>query len=341
MLFPFTKRFFELAKIRRDFVPTVINDLASRDFTGHVVLLDERQSQTVTLESGQLRSTAMWRSPAGFERRCASRDRHFQSFEEDVSVEILEADVGMAALSHQFCRAQPVWRGVGKRWLEEAKRECMETGMAVLGRLQGPVCELALVRERRIEVAYRFDVHEGVYRQVGENFWEDELQADTALELVPLGATLYPQPELAASDALTATVEKYTLVLDWICEHLSSSLGSGGMSSVNALVEVFKKKYPPLYRGVYMNPETGKVNWDHLMNNRERVNLSYRYDMFLLYLDELIMKFTQLLYEKVGVDGLKAFGKEVMRMRKITPDMDIEATRTFFRKLDKLVQAGK
>ena len=102
-----------------------------------------------------------------------------------------------------------------------------------------------------------------------------------------------------------------------------------------------RRSTPPLYRGVYLNPETGKVNWEHLQNNRERVNLSYRYDMFLLYLDELIMKFTQLLYEKAGIEGLKEFGKEVKRLKRATPDLDDESTHIFFQKLDRLVQAGK
>ena len=138
MLFPFSKRFFELAKIKRYFVPTVISDLAAHGFTGHVVLLDESRSQTFTLEAGRLCSTALWRSPAGFQRRCAVSDNNFSQFTEDLTVEILEADAGMAALTHQFCRAQPVWRGVGRHWLEEAKKECMNTGLAVFGAFKRP-----------------------------------------------------------------------------------------------------------------------------------------------------------------------------------------------------------
>ena len=80
------------------------------------------------------------------------------------------------------------------------------------------------------------------------------------------------------------------------------------------------------------------MNWEWLANNRDKVNVRYRYDKFLLYLDEILLQSIQILFEKAGTEGVRDLRGEISRMKEHAPDLEQEPTRIFFRKMEQLLK---
>ena len=337
MLFPFNNRMLSIPDFGTEYLGTIIGDLKRLAVTGHVAVLMEERADVLSLMNGEPVSGCRWFWPEGIQRLPAGAGPFLSDLPERVTVEVLQADEGAVAMARLFCRIEPAWRGDGER--DAVFRRWASSGTVVLARHHGPVCELALVDDGRMSVAYRFDEFEGIFRRVGPSFWDVDVKPKAVLEAVVAGSLLYPYPELAfPPDPLEILTERYVLVLDLIRRIVSERHGDETREIFSRILETYKKKYSPLYRGVYMNPETGEINWKQLLVNRDRVNIKYRYEKFLLYLDEVLVHAIRMLSNRTGADGMRELTSGAARLKKASPDLDSRAVRTFFRKLYHMIK---
>jgi hypothetical protein len=171
-----------------------------------------------------------------------------------------------------------------------------------------------------------------------EGFFEDA-PPNGVYELIE-PALIHPKPALdGAPEPLDILLEKYIAALNLSEQVLRTHNEIRTVELVDQLLEHLKEKYPPLYRGVYRNPETGFINWEQIRFNREKVNVQYRYDRFVLYLDEIVLKVLQLIQKETGVAGVERISAEIGRLRDASPDLDFEPVQLLFERLGKLLAA--
>ncbi len=339
MLFPFDERHLTIPALHASYLPSVLADLEREAFSGHMVVLTKERSLTVTLSDGYPVSNCEWRVVEGLDRLPHGRGRLFLNLPDVVAVEILEADDAVVAMTRLFSRAQPSWRMTTDRNPDELSAELSRHSAAVVARRYDGVCELAFADGGELKLGYRFNGDTASFERVGPQTWLQTQVESSIWEVVPVDLVTYPEPDGSGIyDPLGTIMEKYVMVLDLLGDMLRRLDPKGGDSVIASLLEIFKQKYPPLYRGVYLNPETGHVNWDWLMTNRDKVNILYRYEKFLLYLDELLLQYTQLFFDRFGVDGIARLREAITELKAASPDKDDPLTRRFFRKLDQVLK---
>jgi hypothetical protein len=342
MLFPFETRNAVMESLPCEYVATVIADLRRAYFTGFCLLVNADHAVTVLFRAGEeLAALRYWpgQPPQALTPACSRIDG---GFSENVDVHVLSAAADAVALAQICFRGQLHASQTGVVTSEQASALCRNSPDAVLVRRVEGVCELAAIRDARIWVGYRFDPEaQRFFRVDAAGFFTDPPEDAVVSIFTP--RLVHPKPRFDDSrEPLGILAETYTAALNLAEGILREDIGAKAAEFGDRLLAHFKEKYPPLYRGLYRNPETGFINWEQLPLNRDKVNRAYRYERFVLYLDEVLLKYLQGLRKESGIVGLERFARELETLRAATPDPEFVPLRDFFLRLEKLLGlAGK
>jgi len=212
-------------------------------------------------------------------------------------------------------------------------------GSLLLARLNGPLAEFALLDSGSFVCACRFDRNAGNFLNCDESTWESGNTKEHSFWLTLSGTSRINPPEMDDfDDPLMLIVEKYFVVFNHMQEIMDNLYGENTLQELNQLLERYKQKYPPLYRGLYINPETHRINWERMVDNRSRVDVKFRYDRFPLYLDEIMLDFVKLLYERTRIEGIRQLRDLIIKLKEFSPDRDSETSDRFFKKLEKVLR---
>lgn len=241
MLFPFTERVFSLEVFRRDYLPTLLGDLA-KGFSGHLLLLSERSGRIASLLDGRLVSGLRLHPSENFERLHVDDAALFEDLPEAVDVELLSAPEDAVAMTQVYCRTEPVWRGGSGRAAARAYEEAWNHDAAIVARRQGKVTEFAYLENGEFKIGYRFEAGEARYVRVGQSFFEGGLAPGGFLEVTPVGPLSAPEPELPRLvDPLAAAIEKYILVLNIVGRILYERQTELAPRVISKIIDVYKK----------------------------------------------------------------------------------------------------
>lgn len=315
----------------------MLEDLEESSHTGHVMFIDEDLSQTLSFLNGKPVSSVLWRKPEGIRRFYGSDKNIFANLGEKVSLEVLVAEKDAIAMTQIFCRSNAIFKG--PRQIATAaggvQAVCSSLETAILCRITNGVCETALLEKGKFTAGYFFDKEEKKFIRTGKSFLESNSESDAFFEVYN-GGLSSPLPKIEKGDnPLEIIIDKYILVFQ-MAEEILQKKCSDKNQPLEKLVEGLKSKYPPLYKGVYRNPESGQTNWSLMLKNRNKVDMAYRYDKFMLYFDELLMGHIKLLHIHCKKEGLLAFFERVNLMKEHTPDLNYPPTGLFFQKLDNI-----
>lgn len=333
MLLPYDERIMSLSALPGEFLSTLRRDAHSDRLTGFVLAMGAQDGLGLVYLDGEL--VAGYRSdgePAlrrgGFHTPLGDADLPAL-----LTIEWLRGDEGMVALAWRAVAKEPLWR---QRFgsIPETLTDAAGTPAAgVLVRYRGFISELAYVEDGAVVFGYTFDTEAGGFKRCPAGFWLKAGAAELPCEFVVAGPLDYAAPAFESSvDPLDLLIQRYQHLLGGLSQALRDELGEGTDERLSRLLDSFKRKYPPLYRGVYMNPETGLINWGQLLSNREKVNRKYRYDKFLLYLDEAVLQLGGFLRESAGAEGVARFKAEWQRLQQADEDADRGALRLFYAK---------
>jgi|GEM_PF-6139829 len=340
MLFPYTKRLLSLDLISRDYFPTLMNDLEIWQLTGNLLLLDDELSQVVTFLDGKAISSVMWRRQEGVRRFYKSDHDIFQNLPENVAMELFSAEKDAVAMTEVFCRSKSIWSGPAQIATSAGGVQTVASSLetVILSRVNNGVCELALMEKGQFTLGYCFDSDSRTFTRTGKSFLETNSDPQAVFSVFK-PELISPMPQLQQTvNPLEITADKYILVFQIAETVLENTCNDKTAAALDKLVEQLKSKYPPLYKGVYRNPETGQVNWSLMLSNRDKVDRAYRYDKFLLYFDELLMGHIKLLHAHCKQDGLKCFFEKIEKLKELTPDATYPPVEHFFDKLEKIAR---
>ncbi len=341
MLFPFEERAVSIASLPKAFVPTLTADLKKAAFSGHVVAMNDERSVVLTLDAGRPVSGMFYRDLEGPARLTTDTGFLFEKLSEQSAVEVLRADRISVSLARTFSRNRPAWHSRAKDAAKQVRQAAAEMELGVLARIRGPVCELACLEEGRFSFGYIFEEEESRFVRTDRSGWKESALPGDWLELVASGEPLVPEPELAnLRNPLTDVMTRYTDLFKIIGKILRDEHGQQGRDAISELLETFQAKYPPLYRGVYMNPEVGTINWERLLENRDRVNVNYRYEKFTLYLDEILAAYVEHLNRQSGPKGLQILKTAMGKVKQ--PDQPIanDPVTLLLRRINQLMREG-
>lgn len=337
MLFPHNKRILSIDSISRSYLVPLIKDVCSEDFTGLMVVMSGDLALVLTFIKGEERSHLFWSLRRDVYHAFSEKENVLECLPLEVKVEVLEAYEDAVVMTEMFSRGRPIFSGPAVNAITPALVLAQNSGNCLLARRRNGVCELALLQKGEVTVGYRYEDISGEFIRVGDSFFDAEDDPEYWLDLVD-GEMIHPELVLSmANDPLESTIEKFTAVVFIAETVLEGQIGGEAADLGRELLDALKEKYPPLYRGLYRNPETGQVNWGQLLKNRQRVNIKYRYDKFPLYLDEVLLKYIQILHQKTGVEGMGAFRFETERLKDACHDLDFEPVFQFFLKLDRMI----
>lgn len=342
MLLPFETRNAVLESLPREYTATVVADLRRASFTGFCLIVMPDHSLTLLFREGLEQGGMRYWPGQPPQPLTPASARVYESLSEQVDIHILSAAADVAALARIGFRGQLVALHRAALTQQELAVLCRDCPDGVLMRRQEGICELAALRGGQVWVAYRHDPEAGRFFRVdAAGFFADPPRQAELSVFTPL--LIHPEPLLDDSrEPLGILSETYTAALNLAEGLLRESVGAKAAEFGDRLLAHFKEKYPPLYRGLYRNPETGFINWEQLPLNRDKVNRAYRYERFVLYLDEVLLKYLQGLRKESGAAGLERLARELDALRAATPEPDFPPLRDFFLRLEKLLGlAGK
>lgn len=339
MLLPFDERLASLASFPLDYLGCVARDLRNESLSGLMLLTCQSQARGVIFENGLARAIYGYAGTPYLQRGGALPGAPLAQLPELLEVELFRLDMGMTAMAWRFAAKEPLWR-LRQGDLPELLADPSGTPLnGLLGRFGEGYLDLAYVTEGEIVFGYAFDSSSGGFRRSPSGFWQSAGQNDSPCEFVALGPLDHPAPALDdLADALALSMDRYRLLLSRLTLALHDLLGQSAVGALSRVVEEFKRKYPPLYRGVYLNPETGEVNWEQILANREKVKRKYRYDKFLLYADEVLLQVVSLLRERAGEEGVARFRSELLRVAQQETENDRPYIQFFHNKLAQLAR---
>ena len=339
MLLPFDERLASLASFPLDYLGCVTRDAANERLNGVLLVCSESQARGVLYENGQARAIYGYDGTPRLLRGGALPGAPFAGLSELVGIELFRLDAGMSAMAWRFAAREPLWR---MRQGDLPELLCAASGErlnGVLGRYGAGYLDLAYVVDGELVFGYAFDSSAGAFRRSPAGFWQSAGQDETPCEFVSVGPLAHPAPDFSGqADALALSMERYRLLLSRLTVALHDLLGQSADGTLARVVDDFKRKYPPLYRGVYLNPETGEVNWEQILANREKVKRKYRYDKFLLYADEVLLQMVNVLRERGGEDGVARFRAELLRVSQLETENERPYIQFFHNKLAQLAR---
>ncbi|RJO67162.1 MAG: hypothetical protein C4523_10145 [Myxococcales bacterium] len=334
MLFPFDSRALVLPAFPALYLRTVLADLAQARFTGYALVADDAAARVAVLINGEAAAGLLADRLGNLVRLAADGADLFADLPEKIDFSALSAAPDAAQMARLFCRAEPVWRRPDAA-LDDALQAAHSQRAALCVRRRAELAEFAWIEAGEFVAGYVWDERARGFERVERAAWEMGTAA-TALELFFPGSLTFSLPAVdRLPDALAAILGHYGEILNDMLRRLLALPGGAGRLAAEATLKALADKYPPLYRGLHVNPETGLINWDHLIQNRPKVNLAYRYDKFTLYLDEAVMQFLQALGKAGRADGLKALATSVSRLRARLAGADLPPVAALYQKLDK------
>lgn len=337
MLFPFDTRNAHMESLPREYLATVVADLRRVQATGFCLVTTADHSLSLLFREGREEAALRYWPGQPPQPLAPAGVSVTDELPERVDVHILSAAADVAALAQVCFRGRVHASRTGA--LDRNQADALAEGCpdAVLARRVEGVCELAAIRAGRFWVGYRFDP-EGrrFFRVDAAGFFTDPPEDAVVSVMEPV--LVHPRPRLdGIPEPVEILAESYTAALNLAEGILRESVGERAVDFGNRLLEHFKAKYPPLYRGLYRNPETGGINWEQLPLNRDKVNRDYRYERFTLYLDEVLLKYLQGLRKETGAPGLERLARELELLRTATPNPEFAPLRDFFLRLEKLL----
>lgn len=349
MLLPFSRRQLALAKSHPAFVPVVLRDLLAIDagFQGYIQAVDAHNAVTVLVVGGEPVHIARYNVGEGrFAVPSDTGPGAFDPMAADASVVVMGCDQLLSGVLGVVLGRAPDW--VLPPRAAEPESLIADLGgrydLFVVAAVENHVIEPAVFARGELGVFFKYDADENGFTEVRD--------ADAVIErLVTLGeggaVWVYASPGQPAltkpvldgpDDPFNRTLRMYGEIFDCVRDRLVEGGGDAAVAVLAEVLQVFKQKYPPLFRGVYVNPETFAVNWNHLHENRIKLSPRYRYDMFFLYMDELMLGMIKKLYEIKKMRGIVELMQFVGELRVRRAGAPSYFERVLFAKLDNLLK---
>ena len=341
MILPFTRRILSVPEIANRYVPTVLGDIVKKNgaFRGYILMHQPAASSLLLLDGGNITAGAFYSPQSGMVLNSCNCRPLMDNMDDSISVEVMECDDISFMMNHTFLTHRPALLQSSETGQFNVRERLPKEGGAVFARLSGPLAELSLWNDGEFVSAYCFDEELRHYIGCDETSWESGNASWRSFWLTVGGGAKICPPEMGYfEEPLLLVVEKYFVVFSHMQEIMDSLYGENTLQDLNGLLERYKQKYPPLYRGLYINPETHKINWERMLENRSRVDVKFRYDRFPLYLDEVLLDFVRLLYEHTRVEGVRQLRDIIVRLKEYSPDRDSETSDRFFKKLEKVLR---
>jgi|GEM_PF-6282425 len=341
MLLPFTRRILSIPEIANRYVPTVISDILKEEeeFCGYILIHQPASSSLILLDGAEIVAGAFYSPKSGLALNSCSCKPLMDNMGDMLSVEVLECDETTFSMNRTFLTHRPAACFTPQIETPRLREQLPAKGAVLLTRLFGPLAEISLWNDGEFVSAYCFDEELRHYANCDETIWENSNRQGQSLWLTVSGTVKICPPEMGDfEDPLMLVVEKYFVVFTHMQEIMDNLYGENTLTDLNLLLERYKQKYPPLYRGLYINPESHTINWERMIENRSRVDVKFRYDRFPLYLDEILLDFVKLLYERTRVEGVRQLRDLIIRLKEYSPDRDSETSDRFFKKLEKVLR---
>ena len=314
MLWPFSRRKMEFSKIHPEYLPIVLSDLKQREenFLGYVQIIGDDLSYTVLVHEGEpvqhvLSSNDGSSVPAPGVATKAIMDRVGQS----ATMFVMELDqLPAASLATMFSRRPDLVGGstvdCWNRMLEQA---LMSSDLFIVNIIDGIVNMPAVLQQGDVVLWMRFDENTKEYVAEPDSdalfaFCEknaERLRFAFYLDPMPWEQTItYSEAE----DPFICTAKSYFDIYEEIKHIMVRENREKAAREMYDLLKALREKYPPLYQGIFINPETLDVNWERILINRRKISHKFRYEPFFIYLDELLLMLIRKHYAIMGVRGI-------------------------------------
>jgi len=314
MLWPFSRRKMEMPKIRPEFLPIVLSDLDKREdnFLGYVQVVGSDMSYTVLVHDGvpvqHVFSASDGTSiPAPGIASKAIMDR----IGSVSTMLVMELDqLPAVSLATIFSRRPDLVGGkTAECWNRMLEQAVMESDLFIVNIIEGIVNMPAVVQQGEVVQWLRFDADTREYVVEHDS---DVLFAfcEKNAERLRFAFYLDPMPweqdigYTENDDPFICTAKSYFDIFEEIKTIIVREDRDRAAKELYDLLKSLREKYPPLYQGIFINPETLDVNWERILQNRRKISHKFRYEPFFIYLDELLLMLIRKHYAIMGVRGI-------------------------------------
>ncbi len=341
MLFPWTEQRLMVEEFPLAYFYSLYTDILREDpeFGGYMVFAEDDVAHYLLFDKGQ--PAAFCQFDALTNRLFPQRERPHSFFTEmnrRTWTQVVSCDEGLVKmLLTVMTQPSAAWVTGPEPWTDIEKR-LGNYSLSVVLRREDQISELALYQGEQFQVGYRYDHGLGIYQRDNEEGWKSGAH-NGPHGLFPISDEIIPHPRMPKPyDPLRSTVEKYAVIFNKIQDVLLKTIGVKAQQGIANMISGLREKYPPLYQGITFDPQSGKVNWQVLYENRAWVDTDFRYEKFFLYLDEVLYKLLGELRRKTGDTGMRQFSQFLSRMAKASPDITHPITLEFFQRIGHSLQ---
>lgn len=322
MIFPFEKRIFSIESLPKRFVLTLIADMERDGLSGYVVFLGEATMLTLVFDGGRLSGACRWRFAQGVERFFETDIPLLEMLEAQVGVEVFQANEDAVMMAMLFTRANPAWRLAGRGAFSEALEQASKMGACLVAKINEGFADFGLMDKREIKAAYAFNSETRSYARSPVAYMDSGNDEEESLaEILLPDKLVHPTPHIAErTDIIIQKVSEIAALLDTMTTLILPIVGEDAYEMIDTLAKGLSAKYQNLFDGIRFNEQTKTVNWRQVMNNRLKVDVSFRYERFPEVLNELLTGYAIALYEKKGAGAIEKLRDEMAKSVKISDD---------------------
>ncbi len=352
MLWPYTKRLLVLGKTHPEHLPVVIRDVHTKypDFQGYVSLLGDDINYTLLLHDNRIiQNAVIWPNNILIPNP-QMNEYMLKRIGENTSIIVMELDnILMALLSVIFSKPADISISSPLVHYDKMIEESMErSDFFLVTVFHEMTCTTAVFEDGEVPMWFKYSDGEGGFvRSKGVDSFFDYMESIKDSEY-SICVYLDPQPVAhdieifkPEDDPFLNTAKAYQELFEQILMLIVNRGKGNALKEVQDLLAAFKKKYKPLYQGVFINPETMQVNWEKLFENRLKISHKFRYDAFFLYMDELLLALIRKLYAMAGIEGIVAVIHFVDKRRKSSLVPAYHLTGLFYSKLNSLLKIDR
>ena len=351
MLWPFSRRKMILYKSHPEHLPVIIGDVQAResDFQGYVQVVSDERSYTVLVHQGKPVQHIIVHDSGVKNPNPGLTCGHILScMSEESTILVMELDTMLAAcLATMFSHTPDLSVTPGSASFKTTyEQSCATSDLLVVNVVQDNISMPAIIEQGEVVAWFKYQEKDKTFSMERN---KDNLLSFCATNAKSVCFDFYRNLEPVEqnldfsgdNDPFTATAASYRMLFEQINAIMTREKPQKTAEGLRKLLTEMRKKYPPLYQGLFINPETMEVNWTRLIENRIKISHKYRYDLYFIYLDELLLLLIRMLYALMGVQGVLEVIRFVEQRRKADQDTPYRMVQAYYTKLNNLLHMDR
>ncbi len=351
MLWPFNRQRLSIYKTNPEFLTTIVGDMCQRieNFQGYVSVVGDDKNLTILVTEGKPVYSALCTINGEIlPLQTCSPVNALKDFGVEATILVMELDQLLAAVMSIFFSTPPDISAAGDVMHYSTGLEAAAAGgeLFALNLVHDGVSMPAVFERGNLSAWFYFDREKGEFVQTkDEALFRGFVEANHASCKFDfyLGAAGEPKPFEVneESDPFIQTAKTYFALYEEIRRVIIRATGQRGNAEFQQILNAFREKYPPLYQGLFVNPETNEIWWEQLLENRKKITHKFRYDSYFLYLDEFLLTLIRKLFQTAGVQGIVEIIRFLDKRRRVEFQPSYNMSKILYTKLNNLLRLDR